>query len=1034
VVGEQRLLQENFEDYQSSPPSNLTGQGGWTISTTGTTSATVVLRGGSNVGKFLDNDIAGKISGYMLLSFTPTTNVTPPIGTQVELEVENITGSEFVFGISRTGATTGSPATFEIALRLETGSNKVQYFTGGSWTDTGFTWTTATKYKYIIEIASTSTFFLWQGSVKKGPFNNQVTWTTLIQRLQVTTGQAATGVESYMDNIYTITPHVGFQFEAFEERGTESTVTLNANYPPAYVGGSGSDRYILVVTSGGAVRRASLASDWVSWSSAIANAQPIIVANFSGTVYSSSQVTGTLQSFSKSTDYGATFVTKAGTGSNDGKCHGMFVNPAGGSNPLYLVSRRNANTNIDIWRYDDTLNTWSTTATQAITAGGSYNNQCWGYAEGPGATPNFYVFLADDNDIAQLIAFNISLGTVAKQGNPITISGTNYHCAGDSYPLFNSDRDGQAGSVYATVINNSTGDYTLVKTDDDGATWEVVAVDVKYRFIYDRHIDSNQSDIINWVRDVENAIVGEFDTNLDHFIQRKVIGAGEAFFSEVNADSKNHVLFDQDGNDVDVYTWELFSGREVFKRTLMMQFGTQEKYTFQGSVSPATRDDFTNGDVIDIYDGFGTLALRAKLVEPRNPAERSRFILNFEGMNAEFREKHRPAETFTTKTTKQIMQSVIDARQFTYHDDSIDFNNDFTTTYTRLVQDVVANVAKFGREMENALFYTEPDGKVRMHAKARAISTGLRWSEQVSNLKLISYTTRNLIRTRSEVTGAWNQGTSDNQQIRKVYIDPDANEQLGSVTIEKSDNQIRNHTECTQMATNRYAMFGSQIQVVKLKADNFGFIQPGETIDFSWSDGRNTVPRGTFYVMKWEWDIRIDSNIIWLVDNIITEDEYLRVQTTEKQDDDLKSTFSDQSVESTADGTVITINPVGRLQAGASVWRIPEPSAADFAKGDLTNDTTWNDLDLSSIIPEGTRVVRLSVRYQTPFVGDNILFRKKGQSNAIQVDGLYSQIANKPDLRSVEVGVNESRVCQIKVDRSPSNWSQIDITVLKDEL
>jgi hypothetical protein len=954
---------------------------------------------------------------------------------------------EFKFNIpsnSTIGIAFYQSSTIKLSIQLISSTGVIQTNNGASFVQVGsglfenndtvtveVVLVSTTKHYFYVTVDGIRTLYNNSGSY----YDNFATWTGQFTRFDVNTTGGGTD-KVYIWDFFTKEQSDGFRWETFESRGTVLSRTMSSSYPPAYVGGTGGQRNILIPQSTlNQVRRAQLTTDWVSWSGLISTVYSIILGDFAGVVYSSSVTTGTLHQFSKSTDYGGTFTAKAGTGINDGTCHGMFLNPAGGSNPLYLVSRRNANNNIDIWRYDDSLNSWSITATQAVTTGSSYNNQCWGFTFKEGAT-NLYLFLADDNDVAQIIEFNTAAGTILKRGNPITINGTSYHCAGDSYPLFYSTPNVSSGIIYATVINNSTGDFTLVKSDASlgaGNTWEVVAVDVKYRFIYQEYIDRTQTDIIDWIRDVENAEVGEWDGNIETFLQRKFIGDGEAYLVEVNASFKNHVLFDQDGSDVDVYTWEILNARDTFKRTTMIQSGTQDKYTFQGSVSPSTRATFTNGDIVDFYDGFGILALRAKFVESRNPDERSRYIMNFEGFNADFkRNKHK--ELFSSKTTKQIMQSVIDDDTYTYRDNSIDPNNDFITQVTRLVQDLRSNVALYSREMENALFYMEPDGKVWNIKKTRATATGFTWNENSRGIRLMSYNDPDLGRTRSEVTGVWNQGTSDNQQIRRVYIgDADA-ERKGIVAIEKSDNQLRNDTECLQMATNRYNMYGNQIQVVKLRVEDFGFIQPGETIQFSWNDNRENITLGTFYIMKWEWDCLTDINMIWLVDNIVTEDEYRAVQTTFKEDDDIKSTFQDQTVESTTDGTVITLNPVGRLQAGASVWRIPEPSAADFVKGDLTNDTTWNDLDLSSIIPEGTRVVRLSIKYQTPFVGDNILFRKKGQANAIQVDGLYSQIANKPDLRSVEVGVNESRVCQIKVDRAPSSWSQIDITVLKDEL
>ena len=56
-----------------------------------------------------------------------------------------------------------------------------------------------------------------------------------------------------------------------------------------------------------------------------------------------------------------------------------------------------------------------------------------------------------------------------------------------------------------------------------------------------------------------------------------------------------------------------------------------------------------------------------------------------------------------------------------------------------------------------------------------------------------------------------------------------------------------------------------------------------------------------------------------------------------------------------------------------------DPASYDWTEASLTSDSTWRDLDLSSIVPEGTRWVLLGVILHY----GEIRFREDGNSNAI---------------------------------------------------
>ena len=68
-------------------------------------------------------------------------------------------------------------------------------------------------------------------------------------------------------------------------------------------------------------------------------------------------------------------------------------------------------------------------------------------------------------------------------------------------------------------------------------------------------------------------------------------------------------------------------------------------------------------------------------------------------------------------------------------------------------------------------------------------------------------------------------------------------------------------------------------------------------------------------------------------------------------------------------------------------------ATSDYWTGDLTQDGTWRDLDLSSIVPAGTIAVKLRVSI-THSVYNFIRFRENGNSNVINVLMCAAIVAN----------------------------------------
>jgi hypothetical protein len=89
-------------------------------------------------------------------------------------------------------------------------------------------------------------------------------------------------------------------------------------------------------------------------------------------------------------------------------------------------------------------------------------------------------------------------------------------------------------------------------------------------------------------------------------------------------------------------------------------------------------------------------------------------------------------------------------------------------------------------------------------------------------------------------------------------------------------------------------------------------------------------------------------------------------------------------LEELTDGSETTLHSHAAGSGGTFVGR-GDPTTKDFAIGDLGAQGSFNDLDLSSIVPEGAKAVLLYVEFNNSTTGKTVQLRKNGQTNGINV-------------------------------------------------
>ena len=104
-----------------------------------------------------------------------------------------------------------------------------------------------------------------------------------------------------------------------------------------------------------------------------------------------------------------------------------------------------------------------------------------------------------------------------------------------------------------------------------------------------------------------------------------------------------------------------------------------------------------------------------------------------------------------------------------------------------------------------------------------------------------------------------------------------------------------------------------------------------------------------------------------------------------------------------------------------------DPSAFDQTAGTLTTDATWNDWDMSSVVPSDAKAVSISVFTDTASVQASIFFRENGNTNAFNLQRVVHQVANIDGVATLIVACDSSQVIEYKA--SSITWTNLDITI-----
>lgn len=197
----------------------------------------------------------------------------------------------------------------------------------------------------------------------------------------------------------------------------------------------------------------------------------------------------------------------------------------------------------------------------------------------------------------------------------------------------------------------------------------------------------------------------------------------------------------------------------------------------------------------------------------------------------------------------------------------------------------------------------------------------------------------------------------------------------------------------------------------------FGDTKGGAYLEFwHWDDAVNDPCVGSTYFVAYP-NYGSNDAYVWIKDaNFIVGS---KLSVTPNSGDAIISWEDTLKTIKTKDSSDITYT-LGYTDRG-------DPSSVDYDQTDLTADGTWNDLDLSSIVPAGVKLVDILLSIEGTTKGSEILLRKNGNTNAINTTGVTLTIANSELHADCQVSCDSSRV--IEYNASSSGINVIEITV-----
>jgi hypothetical protein len=129
----------------------------------------------------------------------------------------------------------------------------------------------------------------------------------------------------------------------------------------------------------------------------------------------------------------------------------------------------------------------------------------------------------------------------------------------------------------------------------------------------------------------------------------------------------------------------------------------------------------------------------------------------------------------------------------------------------------------------------------------------------------------------------------------------------------------------------------------------------------------------------------------------------------------------------TVSGGIITAATAG----SAANITLREGAAVDYTEASFTQDGAWHDLDLSAVLPAGTKMFWARVVVNADAAGKVFYLRKNGNTGSSDVHAIPTQVAGLTNQADVgPVGVDSSRVVEyMATNQSGFTWLDMQLMI-----
>jgi len=111
-------------------------------------------------------------------------------------------------------------------------------------------------------------------------------------------------------------------------------------------------------------------------------------------------------------------------------------------------------------------------------------------------------------------------------------------------------------------------------------------------------------------------------------------------------------------------------------------------------------------------------------------------------------------------------------------------------------------------------------------------------------------------------------------------------------------------------------------------------------------------------------------------------------------------------------------------------WTPRDPTVWDYAKTDLTDDTNWNDIDLSAIVGAKKMLVLIRIYGQDGAINSRCFMRTNGVTNgAHALEGMRIQTANSINELSWLIETDSSGIVEFACNPKPTDWDSLQFVI-----